>query len=163
MITLQSGGLMTVNFKLYVLFFCIMAVILSPAITRTVRATEPDETTLAEDTMKTLEGPLTKEFGRPMTGKLGYEGHQSVVHVIAIDYQLKPGELDAGWGEKVVRALEAVGAADAAISSKSDWGPTEVRAESLPVGERKSASVQFVISQEDNVISCSMGFLEMGR
>jgi len=154
---------MIVHLKLYVLFFCIMVALFSLTITRTVRATEPDEATLAEDTMKTLEEPLTKEFGRPMTGTLGYEGHQSVMHVIAIDYQLEPGELDAGWAEKVVRALEAAGATAAAISSKSDWGPTEVRAESLPVGEMKAVSVQFVISQEDNIIGCSIGFLEMGR
>jgi|GEM_PF-5556453 len=154
---------MMVNFKLYMPIFCIMAAIFSPATTRTVLATEPDETTLAEDTMKTLEGPLTKEFERPMTGKLGYEGHQSLIHVIAIDYPLEPGELDAGWGEKVVRALKAAGATDAAISSKSDWGPTEVTAKSLPVGEMKAVSVQFVISQEDNVIGCSIGFLEMER
>jgi len=38
-----------------------------------------------------------------------------------------------------------------------------VRAESLPVGEMKAVSVQFVISQEDNIIGCSIGFLEMGR
>jgi hypothetical protein len=143
------------------LFLSILIVMLSLAMIPVVIATEPDESTLAEDTMKLLEEPLTREFGRPMPGVIVYEKHQSIVHVIGIDYQLEPGELDPSWGEKVVRALKAAGASNAKITMHSSWGPVEVQAENVSVGDKKAVTIQFTVMEDDNLIICSTGFPEM--
>jgi len=143
------------------LFLSTLIVMSSLAMIQVAKATEPDESTLAEDAMKLLEEPLTREFGRPMPGEIGYEGHQNIVHAVAIDYQLEPGELDPGWGEKVVRALKAAGASDAKITMHSSWGPVEVQAENVSVGDKEAVTIQFTVAEDDNLIVCSIGLPEM--
>ena len=115
----------------------------------------PDNS-MAKQTIDLFKTPVEKAFG-PVKVK-SHEKSEIYGTVVSIDFLPEEKKLDPTWGDKMVGILNALGAVDAKISSKSDWGPTEVRAESLKVGEREAASIQVVPSSELDAMALTMMF-----
>jgi len=112
---------------------------------------------IADQTIGLMEAPLKQELG-PGQIESKYEKSEIYGTVVAFDFCLQAGVLDSTWGAKAVRVLNELGATDAKITATSDVGPTEVRAESLQVGEMKAMSVQCVPSSEGDCIGWSIMF-----
>jgi hypothetical protein len=119
------------------------------------RAEAPDKS-MAKQTVDLLRAPVEKVFGKVKVKS--HEKSEIYGTVVSINFHPEEMKLDPTWGEKMVGVLKIVGAENPEISSESDWGPTEVRADSLNVGEKEAASVQCVLSSELDHLAVTMMF-----
>jgi hypothetical protein len=145
------------NVKIKLLFVFLAVVSLCLVGTGKESPAETSGKSIADQTIERLKTPLEKELGDIKVG-MKYEKREIFGTVVGFDCWLEKGKLDSTWGEKVVRVLNTLGATGAQISARSDSGPTEVRAESLKVGEKEATSVQCVPSSDGYSLGWSLMF-----